>query len=848
MHKKNTPGAKKIVLSVATFASLLWSSPVALVFAATITLGLISPTSVVNDNNGGDVSWSAPQNATSTNSISSGITIVSNGNTTSQILRASGYDLSSVPNSATILGVTLSVIKSGSIHDKDLTTELVSGSTVSANKAATTTAWSSPFFTTTYGGPADTWGLALTPAIIKASDFGVIFAVKRTGNNNPPYPNVDSMLLTVTYSAIVDVTAPVISGVPANMTVEAVSAAGATTTYSLPTALDAVDGVVAVSCLPVSGSTFSLGATTVTCNTSDAAGNTSSAIFTVTVVDTTAPMIAAHATVTAEATSATGATVLYTAPNATDAVDSSFVATCSAPSGSVFVIGNTTVTCNATDTHGNIATPTTFTITVQDTTAPIISSMPSAITIEAQDGSGATVTYANPIANDLIDGAVAVSCVPPSGSVFALGDTTVTCSSTDAALNTATSSFHIIVQDSTAPVLVLPGNITTEAVGPSGATVTFAPTATDLVDNSLPVICTPASGSVFPLGTTAVSCSATDTALNTTSGSFNITIVDTTGPAVSIAPTTQTIEADNSLGAIANYIASAVDIVDGSLASACSPLSGSVFAIGTTTVSCSATDMASNTGSSTATVIVRDTTPPIITPPANQTFQATGATTTPALVMATATDTVDAAPVITYDIHDFLLGDTAVTWTATDTSGNTTATTSQVTITPVPAPAPAPTPVGGGGGGVVSGILSFGFQNNLPPAPAPTTVVTTNVPPTITNTPSAAEEAGSSALEQINSASPDNTATRGNESVTNNNNGGAGSGGNVTTSTATAGSGAKTNNTNNLAALAAGSNGSFFSGWSWWWILILIALASFGRWLYKKYSEKETGKKVTKNL
>ena len=81
-----------------------------------------------------------------------------------------------------------------------------------------------------------------------------------------------------------------------------------------------------------------------------------------------------------------------------------------------------------------------------------------------------------------------------------------------------------------------------------------------------------------------------------------------------------------------------------------------------------------------------DTTAPVITAPADQTFEATGPETTPTLVEATATDIVDPIPVITYMPHSFPVGDTTVTWTATDASGNASTTTSKVTITDTTAP------------------------------------------------------------------------------------------------------------------------------------------------------------------
>ncbi len=75
-----------------------------------------------------------------------------------------------------------------------------------------------------------------------------------------------------------------------------------------------------------------------------------------------------------------------------------------------------------------------------------------------------------------------------------------------------------------------------------------------------------------------------------------------------------------------------------------------------------------------------DTTAPVITPPADQTFATTTIPASPLLVAATATDDTDPAPVVTYTPQSFGLGTTTVTWTATDATGNFSTTTSQVGI------------------------------------------------------------------------------------------------------------------------------------------------------------------------
>lgn len=106
----------------------------------------------------------------------------------------------------------------------------------------------------------------------------------------------------------------------------------------------------------------------------DAAGNgPTTASKSIIPVDNDAPVIAAHANIgPIEATSSSGAVVIYTAPIATDNIDAPAPATCTLVSGATFPIGINTVTCSKTDAAGNNATPTTFQVTVQDTTAPVV--------------------------------------------------------------------------------------------------------------------------------------------------------------------------------------------------------------------------------------------------------------------------------------------------------------------------------------------------------------------------------------------------------------------------------------------------------------------------------------------
>ena len=56
------------------------------------------------------------------------------------------------------------------------------------------------------------------------------------------------------------------------------------------------------------------------------------------------------------------------------------------------------------------------------------------------------------------------------------------------------------------------------------ARVSYSVTASDAVDGTVPVACTPRSGAFFPIGRTQVRCSATDSSSNSTSASFRVTV------------------------------------------------------------------------------------------------------------------------------------------------------------------------------------------------------------------------------------------------------------------------------------------------------------------------------------
>ncbi len=152
-----------------------------------------------------------------------------------------------------------------------------------------------------------------------------------------------------------------------------------------------------------------------------------------------------------------------------------------------------------------------------DTVAPTLE-LPEDKTVEAT-GASTPVTWSVGATDDA-DPSPSVSCSPASGSGFALGTTTVTCTAVDGAGNSSSGTFAVTVQDTTAPVLSLPGPIVVNATRPGGAFVSYSVTASEAAE----IVCAPASGSLFPIGTRTVSCTATDASGNASTGTFTVRV------------------------------------------------------------------------------------------------------------------------------------------------------------------------------------------------------------------------------------------------------------------------------------------------------------------------------------
>ncbi|XYH99886.1 choice-of-anchor L domain-containing protein [Sorangium sp. So ce1128] len=127
--------------------------------------------------------------------------------------------------------------------------------------------------------------------------------------------------------------------------------------------------------------------------------------------------------------------------------------TCVQTPAGPYPLGATGVTLTCTDPSG-ASDSCTGTVTVVDVTPPDIE-CPADQTAECVNG-GATVDHGNATASDNC-GEASVACVPPSGSIFDLGDTAVDCTASDASGNDSTCQFNVAVVDTTPPTVSVGG-------------------------------------------------------------------------------------------------------------------------------------------------------------------------------------------------------------------------------------------------------------------------------------------------------------------------------------------------------------------------------------------------------
>jgi subtilisin-like proprotein convertase family protein len=432
---------------------------------------------------------------------------------------------------------------------------------------------------------------------------------------------------------------------------------GAVVTYPAPTPNGSCG---TITCSPASGSFFPVGTTTVTCTSS--AGPTCT--FTVTVQDTQPPNITCPPNqVRNNDPNQCGAVVNYPPPTITDNCPGTFTATCTPASGSFFPVGTTTVSCSVNGFGGGaspgISSPTACS-TITESSSQAITSLNS---VSCNNGVGHTDnsyyraftlssfgigTAWNVMSVDIgVEDAFAGGAVP-SGAAPNISSNKV--GSTKVGVPNATQPITVNLYTSSMPFptgfpgsLTLIGTTSTTVADQSSTIINVPVTGTAPAGSQLVVeVFTPdgeAAGNLFFIGSNASpetgpsylrapACGVTNPTTTAALGfpnmhivmnvngctpaaggptcTFTVTVNDTQPPVITCPANifvATAVTCPPAGSRTVTYTVTASDNCPG-VTVVCTPPSGSIFPVGTTTVNCTATDAHGNTASCSFTVTV----------------------------------------------------------------------------------------------------------------------------------------------------------------------------------------------------------------------------------------------------
>ena len=468
---------------------------------------------------------------------------------------------------------------------------------------------------------------------------------------------------------VVDTTSPTISPV-SDIIVEAAVPYENIVNFETPTAYDILGVMSITSDAP---EFFPLGETIVTWTATDVVGNTSTTEQKVIVVDNTLPILQAPEDIIIEATSIDNNEVDLGEANATDNGE---IISISNDAPQFFALGDTIITWTVSDSSENTASDTQL-VSVVDTTAPEILPVDD-LTYEATSMDENTVYLDNPSVSDIQE----VTITNNAPEFFPLGETIVTWTATDVVGNTSTTEQKVIVVDTTTPDLTIPEDQIVEATSIEETLVEIGEaeandiTGISSITNNAP--------EVFSLGSTVVTWTSIDNNGNTTTYEQTITVVDTTSPSIFVPADIVAEAVDPVLNFIELGDATTYDHVGIESVTNDKPDS---FSFGSTTVTWTVVDTSGNISTGTQLVTIIDTTIPEIVAPSDVIVEATGISNTVVEIgEATIYDIIQVDTVTSDSPDTFPLGETVITWTATDSSGNSATATQTVTVVDTTAP------------------------------------------------------------------------------------------------------------------------------------------------------------------
>ena len=345
-----------------------------------------------------------------------------------------------------------------------------------------------------------------------------------------------------------------------------------------------------------------VGTYTLTYTAVDNSGNQATATRTVSVVDTTAPVITLLGS--SQVNVEVGSSYTDAGATATDNYDGDLTSQVVVVNNvDVNTLGSYTVTYGVSDSSSNAASVVTRTVNVIDQTAPTITILgDNPVTIEA----GSTYTDAGATATDNYNNDVTADITTASTvDSNTIGSYTVTYTVNDASGNQATAVRTVIVEDSTPPTITLIGsNPASVEVGNSYSDA--GATATDAYDGDITSsITTTSNVNINTVGSYTVTYTVTDSSSNSATATRTVNVVDTTAPVITLSGANPV---DVDLGTTYNDAgATATDANDGDLTASITVSSNvDTNTVGTYTVTYTVSDAAGNQATETRTVNVVD--------------------------------------------------------------------------------------------------------------------------------------------------------------------------------------------------------------------------------------------------
>ncbi len=418
---------------------------------------------------------------------------------------------------------------------------------------------------------------------------------------------------------------------------------------------------------PAAGTKVGIGNHLIIVTVTDASSNSVAGSTSFTVVDTTAPVISGTP---APVTVSAGDNGLGVVPNilggvvANDSCTPANALTLSQNplAGSSLGLGTYNIVATVKDAAGNPATAN-VSLNVVDTTAPVITGTPAPVTVSAGDnGLGVVPSVVGGVVatdNCTAANALVITQSPLASSSLGLGSYSIVVTVKDASGNASTTSVALNVIDTTAPVITAPpASPVTVSAGANGLgvvpNVLGGIVASDNCTpaNALVISQSPAAGASLGLGSYNIVVTVKDASGNASTTSVTLNVVDTTAPVISSSPATVAVSAGaNGKGIVPNVLGSIVASDNCTPANALvlsqSITAGTQLSLGTYNIVVTVKDASGNSSTANVTLIVGDTTPPVITsltaspnvlsPPNHK--------MTPITLSVTATDNCDPAPV-----------------------------------------------------------------------------------------------------------------------------------------------------------------------------------------------------------